>query len=229
MHALKFSLSAALVVFSVSSMAVPLHHSFSSVTPSDVAAGLRLLSTRTDQIEQELVVVTTSSSGATVSTKQYTVVNLLNTIIDDMRSQTDAFKATSPFSDTQDEVMAQWTTLGGEVQESMRTLLGKHSIFAQFGVTAPIAAVLRSYEEATDDFVAALVELVPSNADTISQGGSALSTVVGTVITQYQEVCIPSPLYPILMPICTSAFSSQTQSQRVFKTSRRLKSQSKSC
>jgi hypothetical protein len=35
-------------------------------------------------------------------------------------------------------------------QQLLATVIGKHGIFAQFGVTAPIAAILQSLEAAID-------------------------------------------------------------------------------
>ncbi|KAF7328461.1 hypothetical protein MSAN_02482600 [Mycena sanguinolenta] len=100
-------------------------------------------------------------------------------------------------------------------QDLLATVIGncKCSIFAQFQVTAPIAAVLRSLEAAIDSFAFALIHVIPQEArwaiepqlGTISSDQSALDTAVRNTITVYEEVCVPSALYPIILPVCTSA------------------------
>jgi hypothetical protein len=108
-------------------------------------------------------------------------------------------------------------------QALLATVIGKHAIFAQFAVTAPIAAVLRTLEAIIDvclhlfmpcmrftdgspvqSFAFAMIDLIPCGAGSVTNDKNGLDTSVENSITLYTEVCIPSLLYPAVLPVCVA-------------------------
>jgi hypothetical protein len=86
----------------------------------------------------------------------------------------------------------------------LSTINEKHDIFAQFGVTAPITNALRQLEDTADSYAFTLAGVAPSQANEITSSQQQLDTSLGNSISLYQQLCIPSPLYPTLKPICIS-------------------------
>ncbi|KAJ7212744.1 hypothetical protein B0H12DRAFT_1275872 [Mycena haematopus] len=70
----------------------------------------------------------------------------------------------------------------------------------QFGVTAPIVAVLRSLEATIDSFAFAMIDLIPTREADVSDDKNDLDMSVGNAIALYGQLCIQSPLYPALQP-----------------------------
>jgi hypothetical protein len=88
------------------------------------------------------------------------------------------------------------------MRHSSAAIIGQHNIFAQFGVTAPIAQALRSLEAATDSYASTLQGIAPSQANDIANSKAQLDIALSNAISTYEQICIPSPLYPTLQPIC---------------------------
>ena len=102
----------------------------------------------------------------------------------------------------------------------LATVIGKHSIFAQFAVTAPIAAVLRSLEATIDvspiesqcapysntvlyqSFAFAMIDLIPTQTPAVHTDQNTLDDAVGNTISTYNQFCTPSPFYPRQLPTC---------------------------
>jgi hypothetical protein len=99
-------------------------------------------------------------------------------------------------------VTAAFRSLTGATQRMLAILTGKHAIFAQFGVTAPIASSLRALEAALDSYTYALISVAASQQGAITNSKDSVDSSLGDAITRYGQICIPSPLYPTLMPVC---------------------------
>jgi large exoprotein involved in heme utilization and adhesion len=69
-------------------------------------------------------------------------------------------------------------------------------------LTAPIADSLRYLENNFDSFSNALVEVAPAQSSGITDDTSSADQSMGNAISLYEKLCIPSPLYPIVPPIC---------------------------
>ncbi|KAF7368103.1 hypothetical protein MSAN_00876500 [Mycena sanguinolenta] len=157
-----------------------------------------------------------------VSNISQVLVNDINTIISNVNTTVTILEASGPL-DTTEMDHSRRQTAGATIvaaldnfvavhQAFLATIISKHSIFAQFQVTAPIAAVLRNLEIIIDSFAFALIDVIPQDArravqpqlGTVSSDKSALDTAVGDTITVYDEICIPSSLYPVVLPTCVS-------------------------
>ncbi len=86
----------------------------------------------------------------------------------------------------------------------LSTISEKHDIFAQFGVTPPITSTLRQLEDVVDSYASTLGQVAASQASNIRSIQNQLDTSLGNTISLYEQLCIPSPLYPTLKPICVS-------------------------
>ncbi|KAF8814355.1 hypothetical protein BYT27DRAFT_7082424 [Phlegmacium glaucopus] len=87
----------------------------------------------------------------------------------------------------------------------LSTVMHKHSIFAQFGVTAPILNNLRNLGAGIDSFALTMTDVIPTRRDDVKTDKDQLDQSVGNSISRYQQVCIPSPLYPKVLPLCAPA------------------------
>ncbi|KAI0648385.1 hypothetical protein C8Q79DRAFT_572562 [Trametes meyenii] len=71
-----------------------------------------------------------------------------------------------PFSDeVAVAVVEQLRNFVAAHQALLNTLIGKHSLLAKFGPTAPLAFVLRSLESVVDTFAYAIISLIPTRHD----------------------------------------------------------------
>lgn len=114
-------------------------------------------------------------------------------------------------------------------QDLLATVIGKHGIFAQFALTAPIAAVLETLEATIDvsavgkrlawkimltfcvllqSFAFSLIDLIPTRQSDVTSGQDQLDTAVTNTINLYEQICIPSLLFPTIMPICIALWES---------------------
>jgi len=47
-----------------------------------------------------------------------------------------------------------------------------------------------------------MIRLIPTEDDMVKEGKGKLDRSVAKDITEYEKICIPSPAYPIVQPIC---------------------------
>ncbi|KAH9035232.1 hypothetical protein EDB85DRAFT_2288783 [Lactarius pseudohatsudake] len=125
-------------------------------------------------------------------------------IISNITADITATQATSPFVDCPAAaavivVALKFVTVH---QTLLSTVIGKHAFFAQFGVTAPILAALRALEAIIDKFADSMIDLISCANGPVTKDQDDLDKSVGDTINQYKQFCIPSPLYPLLQPIC---------------------------
>jgi Hydrophobic surface binding protein A len=124
-------------------------------------------------------------------------------MVSDLSADTTASSGCSALSSADSQTVADaFGSLTAVTQQMLSTLIGKHSIFAQFGVTAPVTSSLQSLEAALDSFTFALTAVAPSQQGAITTGKDSVDTPLGKAIAVYGEICIPSPLYPSVPPVC---------------------------
>ncbi|TBU24835.1 hypothetical protein BD309DRAFT_1004996 [Dichomitus squalens] len=69
----------------------------------------------------------------------------------------------------------------------LSTIIGKHSIAAQFFLTAPIAAALRTIEDAVDDLALALIGLIPTQQSAAQSQFDSLSAPFSDAISTFSS------------------------------------------
>ncbi|KAF7359739.1 hypothetical protein MVEN_00698600 [Mycena venus] len=195
-------LSIAATLATLVSLAIP---TLAQLTPAQIVAGINLVSNISQNSNNVLTPLSTSTDADTVMAMSQTLVNNFNSIINDVGALTSGLEATPPI-DVTGTAHSRRQTAGATIvaaldnfvavhQAFLATVIGKHSIFAQFQVTAPIAAVLRSLEAAIDSFAFALINVIPTEArraiepqlGSVMSDKSALDTAVGNTITTYSE------------------------------------------
>jgi hypothetical protein len=174
-----------------------------ALSVSQVVANIGIVTTVSGNLNGAISQLSTSSSPSDVQAAANTAQASFNTIINDLNGDTSAMESTPPFGDADSETIKNSLDDFVQVHQTLLgTVIGKHSIFAQFGVTAPIAGVLRTLEATIDSFLFAMINLIPSQSSGVESDQSGLDQTVGTAISTYEELCIPSPLYPTLQPVC---------------------------
>ncbi|KAJ7315714.1 hypothetical protein DFH08DRAFT_820287 [Mycena albidolilacea] len=170
-----------------------------ALTVNDVVTNIGIVTNVSVKINNVLTPLSTSTTDPdVVSLGQFTV------IINNLSADITAMQATPPFT-VQADCDAIVIALDSFVevhQALLATVISKHAIFAQFAVTAPIAAVLRTLEVIIDSFAFAMIDLIPCGAGSVTNDKNGLDITVENSITLYTEVCVPSPLYPTVLPIC---------------------------
>jgi len=176
-----------------------------ALTPDQVVENIKTVTTVSANINVAIGALTPKSSGSTVISISKTTVIGFNTIITDIGADVTAMQSTPPFNDVDAQLVVNVLVDFVKVHQLLlATVIGKHGILAQFGVTAPVAAVLRTLEAGIDSFALGLIALIPTKQGDVTNGQNALDESVGTTIDTYDQICIPSPLYPSVMPICAS-------------------------
>ncbi|KAF7368101.1 UVI-1 protein [Mycena sanguinolenta] len=213
-----------------------------SMTSTQVVAAINLISNISQNTNDVISPLSTSTDDlahaaqSTCSATFQVLVNDINAIISSLNTTVTILEASGPL-DTTKTAHSRRQTAGADIvaaldnfvavhQAFLSTIIGKHSIFAQFQVTAPIANVLRNLEVIIDSFAFSLIAVIPEEArraiqpqlGTVSSDQSALDTAVGNTITVYDEICIPSSLYPVVLPSCVSAPALQTNSTQALQS-----------
>ncbi|KAJ6619198.1 hypothetical protein B0H10DRAFT_1913109 [Mycena sp. CBHHK59/15] len=172
-----------------------------ALTVDEVVTNVGIVTSVSGNINDLLGGLTTSTSPSQVRTMGQTVVANFNTIISDLGGDVTAMQATLPFGDADALLIVQALKEFVAIHQALlSTVISKHGIFAQFGVTAPIAAVLRSLEASIDSFAFAMIDMIPTQAPSVQTDKNSLDSSVGNTITLYEQICIPSVLYPTLCP-----------------------------
>ncbi|KAJ7882369.1 hypothetical protein B0H14DRAFT_3433473 [Mycena olivaceomarginata] len=175
-----------------------------ALTVNDVVTNIGIVTNVSVNINNALTPLSTSTTGPDVVSLGQTLVGQFTVIINNLSADITAMQATPPFT-VQADCDAIVVALDSFVevhQALLATVIGKHAIFAQFAVTAPIAAVLRTLEAIIDSFAFAMIDLIPCGAGSVTNDKNGLDISVENSITLYTEVCIPSPLYPVVLPVC---------------------------
>lgn len=181
-------------------------HAAACPTASQIVTGINAAATATANLESRLSPLSTSSRGSDVQLAARSTTDALNALTNDYNTQASALNGCPALSTSGAQSVAQaFDNLANVNLAMLATLTGKHAIFAQFTVTAPINASLRSLEAGFDADALALLGVAPSQQDAISADYNNITNGLDNTINTYNQVCIPSPLYPIILPVCTSA------------------------
>lgn len=202
------------LIVAVASVSFFAQGAIAQVTVEGVADDLSTVASASLAAENVLIPITTSSSKSDVQTAAEEVDTSITTITNDLTSYTNAMEATSPFPVTdctaaQDIINAQKRFVG--IHESfLSQLVEKHPIFAEFLLAVDLAGEfvtpLEDLKGAFDLFAAALANLL-SNCDYTSILQELQDDFDGSVsdaISTYQQICVPSPLWPSVPPLCAS-------------------------
>ncbi|KAF7343079.1 hypothetical protein MVEN_01738300 [Mycena venus] len=179
------------------------------LTANQIVAAINLVTNISQNSNDVLTPLSTSTAGDQVQVTSQTLVNNINMIISNIAADVTAIEATLPFPPEVPggAIVAALDNFVAVHQAFLATVTGKHSIFAQFQVTAPIAAILRSLEATIDSLGSALINVILDEVDAISANQAKLDVAVGNTLTTYEETCVPSPLYPIVLPVCSGGYS----------------------
>lgn len=151
--------------------------------------------------------VTDGSSATAVLGAAQSVVTTVSTLAAGVVANAGALAGCAPLgvADSQ-AVAAAFANLTGATGLPLAALVQDHSAFAQFGQTLPLAAALQSLETSVDLYATTLAATVaPSQAATIQGAVTQVNSLLSNTVNVYQQVCIPSPLYPIVKPLCFGA------------------------
>ncbi|KAJ7642453.1 hypothetical protein DFH06DRAFT_1427924 [Mycena polygramma] len=179
-----------------------------ALTPNEVVININVVTSVSRDITTALVspLFVLSTPSLDIPTAK-SVVTGFKTIIQDLGTDITAMQATPAFGDSITQPIVDALITVGRFsptvhQALLSTIIGKHSILAQFALTAPIAAILRSLEAVIDSFAFALIALIPTRSGSVNTSKATLGAAVSETITLYGQLCIPSPLYPVIQPIC---------------------------
>lgn len=156
-------------------------------------------------LNSELASLGSTPSPAQVQAVAGSVTGGLNTLSNDLGSDGDSLQGCAALNNADSQAaVAAYSDLAVAIGQMLGALVRVHKTFAQFGLTAPIASALRSFESAFDFFSSALAQLAPSQAGDLTAGQSQVDSATENAVSTYSQICIPSPLYPIVQPICVS-------------------------
>lgn len=174
-------------------------------TASQIVTDINTITSEAGGINSTLSPLTSNSAPGTVqSAGQFTGTGL-NSMSSDFSVDTDTLSGCSALGTADSTSVANaFDSLAGTTNQMLSTLVRVHPIFAQYGLTAPIAAALRSLEGSSDSYALALATVAPSQQGAITSDQSSIDTNLNSAITTYEQICIPSPLYPIVPPVCVS-------------------------
>ncbi|KIM37084.1 hypothetical protein M413DRAFT_423938 [Hebeloma cylindrosporum] len=169
-----------------------------ALMPGQVVTELGHLASLSGNVNTVLSGVTTDAGTHALTVHPQTVVKDFQTIINQINGFVTAVQATPPFSD--DEASPVDDKLADVIL--MSTLVGKHSIFAQFALTVRIASTLRPLDSSLESLSFALIDLLPTRKDHVDEAKDKFSASTAAASTKYDQFCIPSPLYPVVAPVC---------------------------
>jgi len=178
-------------------------HAGTCPTTSQIVTDINVIAAAAGSLNSQLGALTPDSSPADVQSAAQSTAAGLSTMVNDFNADTTATGGCSTLSSADSQTVADaFDSLSTATRQMLSTLAGKHSIFAQFGVAAPITSSLRSLEAVLDSYTFTLIQVAPSQQGAITTDKDAVDTTLGSAIALYGEICVPSPLYPAVLPIC---------------------------
>ncbi|KAJ7070396.1 hypothetical protein B0H15DRAFT_807112 [Mycena belliarum] len=175
----------AILVLTVSS-------ALAALTGPQVVVNINQVATVSGNINSVLGGLSASTSPADVIAMSKTLVTSFTAIIQDLTGDITAMQATPPLADAAAQTIV--TALDNFVfvhQALLATVIGQHSVFSRFGVTSPIAAVLRSLEATIDSFAFAMIDLIPTQSVSVQTSKATLDSSVGKATSVYEQLCLP--------------------------------------
>lgn len=174
-------------------------------TAGQIVADLNATAAVTGGFSSQLSALTQNSSPADVQSAAQATSNGLNTMSTELSADGNTLSGCPALSTSDSTSVANaFDNLVGVTNQTLSTLVRDHPIFAQYGLTAPIAGSLRTLESAFDSYAPALAAVAPSQQGAITDDQNSIDTSLGDAVTTYSQICIPTPLYPTLQPICIS-------------------------
>ncbi|KAJ7351284.1 hypothetical protein DFH08DRAFT_694581 [Mycena albidolilacea] len=177
-----------------------------ALLPKDVVINIRVVTTISGNIASTLTGLTTSTGPSEIANIGQTLVAGFTEIIKNVAGDIVAMQATPPLNNADAgpiaDALREVILCSQTPTRLLSIVIGKHSIFAQFALTVPIVAVLRSLEGAVDSFAYAMITLIPTKQISVTSDLHGLDVSVDNTIAKYGQICIPSLLYPTALPIC---------------------------
>jgi len=178
-------------------------HAGTCPTASQIVTDINVIASGAGDVKSQLAALTRSSSPDDVQSAAQSTAAGLNTMSNDLAADASALGGCPELGSADSQTTADaFASLAGATQKMLSPLTGDHSFFAQFGATAPIASTLRALEAALDSYAYALLAVAPSQQSAIAGGQSSTGSSLGNAIGLYGQICIPSPLYPTVQPVC---------------------------
>jgi hypothetical protein len=178
-------------------------HAGACPTASQIVTDIKVIASGAGDLKSQLAALTSSSSRNDVQSAAQSTAAGLNTISNDSAADASALGGCTELSSADSQTVADaFGSLAGATQQMLSALTGDHSFFAQLVVTAPIASSLRALEAALDAYAYAFLAVAPSPQGAIAGSQSSIGSSLGNAIGVYGQICIPSPLYPTVQPVC---------------------------
>ncbi|KAJ7176381.1 hypothetical protein C8R43DRAFT_872873, partial [Mycena crocata] len=179
----------------------------SALTSTQVVTNIQVVTKVSDNINHGLASLTPSFDLGNIVVVGKTVITGFGTICTSLSTFVPAMQSTTPITvnslaDDIVDVLLEVSMFVEIHKALLSTVIGKHSIFAQFGFTIPILAALRTLEGLIDTFASAMITLIPHRADAVRRCQATLDISVTQTITTYAQFCLPSPFYPAMQPTC---------------------------
>lgn len=180
-------------------------HAATCPTASQMVTDINAITSVAGGVKSQLGTLTSTSSPGTVQSVAQSTANGLNTMSSEFGADANDLAGCPALNSADSTSVANaFDGLANTTNQTLSTLIGVHPIFAQYGLTAPIATSLRNLEATLDSYAFALLAVAPSQQGPIADDQNSVDTSSGDAITIYDQLCIPSPLYPTLKPICVS-------------------------
>ncbi|KAH9474965.1 hypothetical protein JR316_0012064 [Psilocybe cubensis] len=177
-----------------------------ALTSKQVVTSIKAVTTASQSTNDALTVITTTSSVTEITFASRKLVSGFKDIVTSITAVVPKITSTETFPDDEGKAIIEALTDFVLVHQLLlSTVIGKHSIFAQFSLTAPIAAVLRLLEAQVDALAFALIHLIPTRSSSIQKSQKTLSISLDSSISTYTEFCIPSIFWPAVKPKCVAA------------------------
>ena len=178
-------------------------HAGTCPTASQIVTDINVIASGAGALNSRLASLTRSSSPSDVQSAAQATAEGLNTMSNELTVNVSTFGGCQDLSSADSRTVADaFGSLTGATQKMLSPLTGDHSYFAQISATAPIASSLRALEAALDSYAYALLAVAPSQQGAIAGGQSNVNDSLGNAIGLYGQICIPSPLYPTVQPVC---------------------------
>ncbi|KAH9172541.1 hypothetical protein EDB89DRAFT_2069621 [Lactarius sanguifluus] len=193
------------LIAAVASVAFISRGALAALTPEQIVTNVDIVTQVSQAANDALAQLSPTTPPSQIPVIARSLENSFRIIVSNITADIAAMQATPPFVDCPPAAVLIVASLKNFVtvhQILLSTVIGKHSIFAQFGVTAPITGILRELEAAIDKFALSMINLISCAKDSVTKDQDDLDKSVGDTIKRYQQICIPVPLYPILQPIC---------------------------
>jgi hypothetical protein len=180
-------------------------HAATCPTASQIVTDINANTSTAAGLTQQLGAVNQNSSPINVRAAAESTTNGLNTLSANFSQDTGVSNGCPALSSADAQKVANaFDDLTKVTNQLLSILIGDHPVFAQYGFTAPISASLRSLEGALDSYAFSLISVAPSQQGAITEDQNSIDTSLGNAITTYSQICIPSPLYPTVQPVCVS-------------------------